>query len=104
MQVLQTIRCSDIHPDMTNIVEQIFDALDGTTPIAKGTGMPVQTVNDWLRKGPPEIPPWRRPAVLDFARESGKLAKLTPECLAYLQSQERTVGKSPTPTEQGEAA
>lgn len=84
---------------MTSIVKQIFDALDGTTSIANGTGMPVQTVNDWLNKGPPEIPPWRRPAVLDFAVKCGKLSALSSECLAYLQSDERTVGKrTPTPT------
>lgn len=79
---------------MQEIVPLIFKALGGSTSIALGIGSPTQTVNDWLKKGKPEIPPWRRAAVIDFARREGKLAELPAECLAYLQSQERTVGSA----------
>lgn len=79
---------------MEHIVPQIFETLGGSTTIARGIGSPVQTVNDWLKKGTPEIPPWRRSDVLAFARREGKLTALPPDCLAYLQSQERTVGKA----------
>jgi hypothetical protein len=78
---------------MQHVVPKIFQALGGSTAIARGIGSPVQTVNDWLKKGKPEIPPWRRADVLRFASESGKLAKLPRDCLVYLQSQERAVGK-----------
>lgn len=80
---------------MQEVVSQIFEALGGSTVIANGIGSPIQTVNDWRKKGKPEIPPWRRAAVIDFARREGKLTKLPADCLAYLQSDERTVGKSP---------
>lgn len=79
---------------MQSVVPEIFDKLGGSTKIATGTGLPIQTVNDWLNKGKPEIPPWRRSVVIDFARREGKLTELSAECLAYLQSQERTVGKA----------
>lgn len=62
--------------------------------IANGTGLPVQTVHDWLRKPPAEIPPWRRPAVLDFARREKKLDALSEDARTYLASTERTVGKA----------
>lgn len=78
---------------MQHVVTEIFNALDGATAIATGIGSPVQTVHDWLKKGDPEIPPWRRAAVLDFARRAEKLTKLSPECLAYLQSQKRPARK-----------
>lgn len=79
---------------MQHVVTEIFEALGGSTAIARGIGSPVQTVNDWLRKGQPEIPPWRRGDVLSFARSAGKLGELSKDCLSYLQSQERTVGKA----------
>lgn len=79
---------------MQHVVPEIFDKLGGSTAIANGIGSPVQTVNDWLRKGAPEIPPWRRGDVLEFARREGKLTELPIECLAYLQSRERAVGKA----------
>lgn len=78
---------------MQHVVPEIFKALGGSTAIAIGINAPIQTVNDWLSKGKPEIPPWRRAAVIDFARKEGKLTELSADCLAYLQSQERTVGK-----------
>lgn len=79
---------------MQSIVSEIFATLGGSTEIARGTGHPVQTVNDWLSKGKPEIPPWRRGDVLSFARNAGKLTELSPEALSYLQSQQRTVGRA----------
>jgi hypothetical protein len=81
-----------------DVVRQIFDDLGGATAIARGTGHAVQTVHDWLVKGTAEIPPWRRGAVLEFARKEGKLTTLPPECLEYLQSQARPARK------QGKAA
>jgi hypothetical protein len=78
---------------MQSVVSEIFEALGGSTKIALGTGFPIQTVNDWLSKGKPEIPPWRRAEVLAFARKAKKAKLLSPEALAYLQSQERTVGR-----------
>lgn len=88
---------------MQSVVPEIFDVLEGSTAIARGTGLPIQTVNDWLKKGKPEIPPWRRPAVLAFAKKSGKLADLSADARGYLVSQERAIER-PTPTEQGERA
>jgi len=79
---------------MQEIVPLIFKALGGSTSIAIGIGSPTQTVNDWLKKGKPEIPPWRRAAVIEFARRAGKLDDLPAECLAYLQSHKRTVGSA----------
>lgn len=80
---------------MQQVLSEIFEKLGGATAIARGTGYPVQTVHDWLKtkkeKGSPEIPPWRRAAVLDFARRDGKLANLSDEARAYLASHERTV-------------
>jgi hypothetical protein len=76
---------------MQDIIKHIFDELGGPTAIANGTGFAVQTVHDWLRKAPAEIPPWRRSAVLQFAKDQGKLASLSREALAYLESSERTV-------------
>lgn len=83
---------------MHDVVPLIFKTLGGSTAIANGIGSPVQTVNDWLKKGKPEIPPWRRAAVLAFAKRKKLLAEMPPECLEYLNSQERTVA-TPTPRE-----
>ncbi len=79
---------------MQHIIEEIFGTLGGATKIATGTNQPVQTVHDWLAKGKPEIPPWRRPAVLKLAADQQKLTELSSEALAYLQSNERTVGRA----------
>lgn len=79
---------------MQHVVDQIFETLGGSTAIATGVNLPIQTVNDWKSKGKPEIPPWRRADVLSFARSAEKLTELTPEALAYLQSEKRTVGRS----------
>ena len=79
---------------MQEIVRHIFSELGGPTAIASGTGFPVQTVHDWLRKEPVEIPPWRRPAVLDFARREKKFDALSEEARAYLVSTERSVRRA----------
>ena len=79
---------------MQELIAHIFKVLDGATAIANGTGFPVQTVHDWLRKEPAEIPPWRRAAVLDFARRIKKADALSDEARAYLTSTERTVRKA----------
>lgn len=79
---------------MEQTIAKIFAVLNGPTAIAKGTGFPVQTVHDWLKKPPAEIPPWRRAAVLDLARREKKLDELGEEARAYLSSSERTVGKA----------
>jgi hypothetical protein len=80
---------------MEEILTEIFGKLGGATAIARGTGFPVQTVHDWLGKvdKKAEIPPWRRPAVLDFARREGKFGELSGDARAYLLSNERTVGR-----------
>ncbi len=79
---------------MQHVVTEIFKTLGGSTAIATGIDSPVQTVNDWLRKGAAEIPPWRRADVLEYARKAGKLTELSTDSLAYLQSRERSVGKA----------
>lgn len=79
---------------MQEVIEHIFAVLDGPTAIAMGTGSPVQTVHSWVSKKPAEIPPWRRAAVLDFARRQGRLEMLSTEAREYLASHKRTVGKA----------
>jgi len=81
---------------MDELLSEIFEKLGGATAIARGTGYPVQTVHDWLKKkgAKPEIPPWRRPAVLAYARREKLFDALSDDAKAYLTSEERTVGKS----------
>ena len=74
---------------METEVTEIFNALGGATAIANGVGAPVQTVHDWLKKGVPEIPPWRRPGVLEYAKRAEKLEKLSNRAVSYLLSQDR---------------
>ena len=78
---------------MQTVIEHIFKELGGPTKIGTGIGLPTQTVHSWVNKAPAEIPPWRRPAVLDFARREGKLDALSDEARGYLASHERTVRK-----------
>jgi hypothetical protein len=78
---------------MQDIIEHIFEILGGPTKIATGTGFPVQTVHSWTER-PAEIPPWRRGAVLDFARRTNKLDELSDEARAYLASDKRSVRKA----------
>jgi hypothetical protein len=70
-----------------NEVLAIFDAFDGPTNLARGTGFRLQTVCDWRRKGNPEIPPWRRPAVLAAAKSMS--IALPDEAVRYLKSDDR---------------
>lgn len=79
---------------MQAVIEHIFVKLGGPTAIATGTGLPVQTVHSWVSKKPAEIPPWRRPAILDFARRNECLDHLSVEAREYLASDERTVGRA----------
>ena len=77
---------------MQHVVEEIFEALDGVTAVARGINAPVQTVDAWLGKGRskrdvvPAIPSWRRSDVLRFAAETGKLSNLSQSALEYLQT------------------
>jgi len=71
-----------------SIVRTIFDAFGGVNKLAEATRSPQQTASEWITRDPPEIPPWRRPAVLDAAR--GLPQPLPPEALAYLASTKRT--------------
>ena len=72
---------------MQTIVHEIFEAYGGATAIHRATGVPVQTVHDWINKGKPEIPPWRRAALL--AVEPAK--PLSEGARAYLLSTERGI-------------
>jgi hypothetical protein len=67
-------------------VHGILKAFEGPTNLAKAMGLSVQTVWEW-GQGKPEIPPWRRPAVLQAAEEQS--IPLEPEQIAYLQSSVR---------------
>ena len=79
---------------METVIAHIFETLGGPTRIATGTGFPIQTVHSWVNKKPAEIPPWRRAAVIDFARREKKIDALTSEAREYLASSDRTVGKA----------
>lgn len=63
-------------------VDEIFDALGGPTAISAKTGIKVQTVCDWRKKGVKNIPAWRRAPVLDAVQASG--TNLSLEALRYL--------------------
>lgn len=63
-------------------IDEIFDVFGGPTAIAEATGIKVQTVCDWRKKGPKNIPAWRRPAVLEAAKVLGK--PLSDAALRYL--------------------
>lgn len=65
-----------------DIVEEIFDAFKGPTQLSRATGIKVQTVCDWRKKRPVNIPEWRRTAVLDAARRNN--IELSSEAVAYL--------------------
>lgn len=72
---------------MQTIVHEIFEAYGGATAIHRATGVPVQTVHDWIKKGKPEIPPWRRSALL----AATPTKPLSEQAIAYLRSNERGV-------------
>jgi len=71
-----------------SIVPSIFAAFGGVNKLADATGSAQQTASEWLNRKPPEIPPWRRSAVLEAARRLP--TPLPPEALAYLTSTART--------------
>ena len=50
-------------------VAGLIDALGGTSIVARALGEPVTTVHAWKVKG--RLPRWRRPALLELAREKG---------------------------------
>jgi len=68
-------------------VSDIFKAF-GNSPasLSRALGLPVQTVCDWRRKGKPNIPNWRRPAVLAAIESAEKQAEVQPATLAYLRT------------------
>lgn len=39
-------------------IQQVFDAIGGTSALARFSGVPVTTVHSWLRRG--KIPSWRQ--------------------------------------------
>ena len=69
------------------IVDDIFEAFDSPTGLAKAIKLPVQTVWEWGNKAKPGIPPWRREAILNAARREGKT--LPSHCVEYLMSESR---------------
>lgn len=72
------------------VVHDIIAKLGGSTGVAAKTGIPQQTVSEWANREPPEIPPWRRPAVLDALKRDGKDSEVPAEAIAYLASTQRT--------------
>lgn len=76
-----------------SIVHDIIDAFGGVSATAEKCGAPQQTVSEWRTRTPPEIPPWRRPALADAARRE-KIG-LSSDALTYLASTERTRKSSP---------
>lgn len=69
-------------------VSDIFRAFgDSPKAIADATGIPVQTVCDWRRKGAPNIPSWRRPVVLSAIESLGK--DVHPDTIEYLKAAAR---------------
>lgn len=83
-------------------VEAIIKAFGGQVAMSKATGVPQQTIDTWAKRAPPEIPPWRRPAIIAAAAHS-KAVVLTDEHVAYLRSTERTP-KDPKPADEAQAA
>lgn len=77
--------------DHVAAVAEVFEAFEGSAAkLAGEIGAPVQTVFDW-KSG--DIPPWRRPAVLDAINRLGK--KVSASTLAYLASTKRAPRTEP---------
>lgn len=74
-----------------HVVHAILAAFDGPTKLAEETGIPMKTVFSW-KEDKPNIPAWRRPAVLDAAKRAS--VTLPPEALIYLASAERIPAKA----------
>lgn len=66
-------------------VQEIFKAFGNPTALSTAIGVPMQTAWDWRNKS--EIPPWRRPSILDASKRLS--IKLPEEAIAYLASSER---------------
>lgn len=64
-------------------VTEIFAAF-GNSPkrLSDATGIKIQTVCDWRRKAPVNIPDWRRATVLDALKKEP--VKISARTLAYL--------------------
>jgi len=84
-----------------SVVHSIIEAFGGVNAAASRTGTPQQTVSEWGKRSPPEIPPWRRPGLMDAARRAK--IKLSPAAVAYLASTDRTP-KDRASTDEQEAA
>lgn len=76
-----------INRDMST-VHEIIDTLGGVNSAATKLATPQQTVSEWYHRKPPEIPPWRRPAVAQTVEQLG--VQLSKEAREYLASTART--------------
>ena len=84
-----------------SVVHSIIEAFGGVNAAAERTGTPQQTVSEWGKRSPPEIPPWRRSGLLDAARRAK--IDLTADAVAYLASTERTPKHRPAVVESAAA-
>ncbi len=86
-----------------DVVHQIIDAVGGVNALSSATGFPQQTVSEWRTRTPPDIPPWRRSAVLEAVkrldREGLLKGELPAAAFAYLASLDRRPRIRPTPAE-----
>jgi hypothetical protein len=71
-----------------HVVHSIIAAFGGQVAMSDATGIPQQTISEWATRSPPEIPPWRRPAILGAVNARNK--ELGPDAAAYLASNTRT--------------
>jgi hypothetical protein len=71
-----------------HVVEAIIQAFGNQVAMADATGIPQQTISEWAKREPPEIPPWRRSTIAAVA--NARKIELGPETLAYLHSSTRT--------------
>jgi hypothetical protein len=69
-------------------VDSIIKAFGSQVALAEATGIPQQTISEWAKRNPPEIPPWRRPTIAAVA--AAKRLELDADTLAYLHSSTRT--------------
>lgn len=61
--------------------------------MADATGISQQTISEWAKREPPEIPPWRRPAIVSAALRKG--VALDDSAQSYLASDDRTPRAKP---------
>ena len=71
-----------------SVVQAIIDAFGNQVAASEATGIAQQTISEWVKRDPPEIPPWRRPAILMAAQ--ARSITLSAECSEYLCSNART--------------